>query len=70
MDELLEGDVTLAFRAQIDHQLVDTFCLDLVSQSGEGGFEVWISMGVPLGLMEPQCSLSNMSKISLISRMS
>ena len=70
MDELLEGDVALAFSAQVDHQLVGALCLDLVSESGEGGFEVWMGRGVPLGLMEPQCSLSNMSKISLISRMS
>jgi hypothetical protein len=70
VDELFEGDVACSFRVEIQDKLVDGFVAGIGSEGGQGVSEFCMKWGVPLGLMEPTCSLSKMSKISLISRMS
>jgi hypothetical protein len=70
VDELLEGDVSGAFRVEVEDQLVDGFVAGLGAEGGECVAEFCVGEEVPLGLMEPAWSLSKMSKMSLISRMS
>lgn len=70
VDELFEGDVACSFRIEIQDELVDGFVAGIGSEGGQCIPQFYLSRRVPLGLMEPTCSLSKMSKISLISRMS
>lgn len=70
VDKLFEGNAALSFCCQVDSQLINRLVAGFGTQRCNGVLDFFVSEWVHLGLMIPACSLSNISKTSLISRMS
>ena len=70
MDKFFERDAALSFAAEVECDLVDGRASGFRAEGADGVLDFCVAKDVPLGLMMPICSRSNMSKYSLISRMS
>lgn len=70
MDEFLKADAAGPLGVVVEDDLVDGLVFAVGAEGSKGVSDFWMWQAVREGLIRPVCSLSKMSKDSLISRMS